>query len=80
MSEDGLSMFNKDGSSVEIIGAEHSPGMEMHNGTLGIGLSTAAGIAYGRKLNNEKGQLVYLCQMVNYKRDKFGRLFKSVFL
>ena len=27
----------------------------MHNGTLGIGLSTAAGIAYGRKLNNEKG-------------------------
>tara|TARA_B100001248_G_scaffold122392_1_gene91602 strand:+ start:277 stop:1197 length:921 start_codon:yes stop_codon:yes gene_type:complete len=55
MSEDGLSMFNKDGSSVEIIGAEHSPGMEMHNGTLGIGLSTAAGIAYGRKLNNEKG-------------------------
>ena len=24
MSEDGLSMFNKDGSSVEIIGAEHS--------------------------------------------------------
>mgnify|MGYP001192550010 FL=1 len=56
MSEEGLSMFNKDGSSVEIIGAEHSPGMEMHNGTLGIGLSTAAGIAYGRKLNNEKGQ------------------------
>ena len=56
MSEEGLSMFNKDGSSVEIIGAEHSPGMEMHNGTLGIGLSTAAGIAYGRKLNKEKGQ------------------------
>lgn len=56
MSAKGLSMFNKDGSSVEIIGAEHSPGMEMHNGTLGIGLSTAAGIAYGRKLNNEKGQ------------------------
>ena len=55
----GLSMFNKDGSSVEIIGAEHSPGMEMHNGTLGIGLSTAAGIAYGRKLNKEKGCLLY---------------------
>ena len=56
MSPEALSMFNKDGSSVEIIGAEHSPGMEMHNGTLGIGLSTAAGIAYGRKLKNEKGQ------------------------
>ena len=47
-------MFNKDGSSVEIIGAEHSPGMEMHNGTLGIGLSTAVGIAYGRKLKMKK--------------------------
>ena len=53
MSPEALSMFNKDGSSVEIIGAEHSPGMEMHNGTLGIGLSTAAGIAYGRKLKND---------------------------
>ena len=56
LSPEALSMFNKDGSSVEIIGAEHSPGMEMHNGTLGIGLSTAAGIAYGRKLKNEKGE------------------------
>ena len=55
MAPEGLSMFNQDGSSVEIIGAEHSPGMEMHNGTLGIGLSTAAGIAYGRKLNKDSG-------------------------
>jgi len=56
MDPEGLAMFNQDGSSVEIIGAEHSPGMEMHNGTLGIGLSTAAGIAYGRKLNKESGE------------------------
>ena len=48
MSPEALSMFNKDGSSVEIIGAEHSPGMEMHNGTLGIGIYSC-GIAYGRK-------------------------------
>ena len=47
MASEGLEMFNKDGSSVEMIGAEHSPGMEVHNGTLGIGLSTAAGLAYG---------------------------------
>jgi transketolase len=56
MAPEGLDMFNKDGSSVEMIGAEHSPGMEVHNGTLGIGLSTAAGLAYGRKLRGDTGQ------------------------
>jgi transketolase len=53
----GLEMFNRDGSSVEMIGAEHSPGMEVHNGTLGIGLSTAAGLAWGRKRRGEAGQV-----------------------
>ena len=56
MAPEGLDMFNKDGSSVEMIGAEHSPGMEVHNGTLGIGLSTAAGLAYGRKRRGEPGR------------------------
>ena len=56
MDAEGLEMFNKDGSSVEMIGAEHSPGMEVHNGTLGIGLSTGAGLAYGRKLCGDTGR------------------------
>ncbi|MEP0520258.1 MAG: thiamine pyrophosphate-dependent enzyme [Hyphomicrobiales bacterium] len=56
MAEEGLQMFNKDGSSVEMIGAEHSPGMEVHNGTLGIGFSTGAGLAYGRKLRGDPGR------------------------
>ncbi|WP_424987032.1 transketolase [Microbulbifer sp. S227A] len=56
MAPEGLEMFNQDGSSVEMIGAEHSPGMEVHNGTLGIGLSTGAGLAYGRKLRGEPGR------------------------
>ena len=56
MAPEGLEMFNKDGSSVEMIGAEHSPGMEVHNGTLGIGLSTAAGLAYGRRLKGDTGR------------------------
>lgn len=56
MAPEGLEMFNKDGSSVEMIGAEHSPGMEVHNGTLGIGFSTGAGLAYGRKLRGEPGR------------------------
>ena len=58
MAPEGLEMFNKDGSSVEMIGAEHSPGMEVHNGTLGIGLSTAAGLAWGRKRRGETGRTV----------------------
>lgn len=57
MAPEGLDMFNKDGSSVEMIGAEHSPGMEVHNGTLGIGLSTAAGLAWGRKRRGEPGRV-----------------------
>ncbi len=57
MAPEGLSMFNKDGSSVEMIGAEHSPGMEVHNGTLGIGLSTGAGLAFGRRRKGEAGRV-----------------------
>lgn len=57
MAPEGLEMFNKDGSSVEMIGAEHSPGMEVHNGTLGIGLSTGAGLAWGRKRRGETGRV-----------------------
>ena len=61
MAPEGLDMFNKDGSSVEQIGAEHSPGMEVHNGTLGIGLSTGAGLAWGRKKRGEPGRVwVYM--------------------
>ena len=56
MAPEGLEQFNRDGSSVEMIGAEHSPGMEVHNGTLGIGLSTAAGLAFGRRLRGETGR------------------------
>lgn len=56
MAPEGLAMFNRDGSSVEMIGAEHSPGMEVHNGTLGIGLSTGAGLAFGRQLRGEPGR------------------------
>ncbi len=58
MSEDGLLQFNKDGSSVEMIGAEHSPGMETMTGSLGQGISQAAGTAMARKGKGEKGRVV----------------------
>lgn len=58
MHEDGLDQFNKDGSIVEMIGAEHSPGMELMTGSLGQGISQAAGIAMARKLKGETGRVV----------------------
>jgi len=57
MAEEGLLQFNKDGSSVEMIGAEHSPGMETMTGSLGQGISQAAGIAMARRRNKEKGRI-----------------------
>jgi transketolase len=58
MAEDGLAQFNKDGSSVEMIGAEHSPGMESMTGSLGQGISQAAGVAMARKRKGETGRVV----------------------
>ena len=61
MTDDGLDHFNVDGSSVEMIGAEHSPGMEVTTGSLGQGISQAAGSALARKLKGDTGRnFVYL--------------------
>lgn len=56
MDPDALAQFNRDGSSLEMIGAEHSPGMEVMTGSLGQGLSQAVGIAFGRRLKQEPGR------------------------
>lgn len=61
MDEHALDHFNKDGGSVEMIGAEHSPGMEVTTGSLAQGLSMAAGVAFARKRKQEKGKVwVYM--------------------
>ncbi|MBN2197397.1 MAG: hypothetical protein JW751_31755 [Polyangiaceae bacterium] len=58
---DALLDFNRDGSTVEMIGAEHSPGHEVTAGSLGQALSQAGGIALGRRLKGERGRVwVYL--------------------
>jgi transketolase len=57
MAPDALTQFNRDGGSVEIIGAEHSPGMEIMTGSLGQGLSQAAGIALARKRRGDTGRV-----------------------
>jgi transketolase len=61
MDEHALDHFNVDGGSVEMIGAEHSPGMEVTTGSLAQGLSMASGIAWARKRKGEPGKVwVYM--------------------
>ncbi|MBI3763986.1 MAG: transketolase, partial [Chloroflexi bacterium] len=57
MAPEGLEQFNQDGSTVELIGAEHSPGMETTTGSLGQALSQAGGVALARKLRGETGRV-----------------------
>jgi transketolase len=56
----GLALFNQDGSTIEMIGAEHSPGVETTTGSLAQALSQAGGIALGRKLKGERGRVFVL--------------------
>jgi len=57
MHEEGFKDFNKDGGILEMIGAEHSPGMEVMTGSLGQGISQAAGIALARQLKGDSGKV-----------------------
>ena len=57
LDRDGLFQFNTDGSSVEMIGAEHSPGFELTTGSFGQALSQAGGIAKARKMKGEDGRV-----------------------
>lgn len=52
-----LEQFNQDGSTLEMIGAEHSPGMETTTGSLAQCLSQAGGVALARKLKGETGRV-----------------------
>ena len=53
----GLDDFNRDGSTVEMIGAEHSPGIETTTGSLAQALSQAAGIAVARRRRGDTGRV-----------------------
>lgn len=52
-----LRQFNVDGSTVELIGAEHSPGHEVTAGSLAQAISQAGGVALARKLRGERGRV-----------------------
>ena len=57
LGERALDDFNADGGTVEMIGAEHSPGVEVTAGSLAQAISQAGGIALARKLKGEAGRV-----------------------
>jgi transketolase len=57
LAPEALEAFNRDGSTVEMIGAEHSPGVETTTGSLAQAISQAGGIALGRRLKGEPGRV-----------------------
>lgn len=57
LSDKALDEFNTDGSTLEMIGAEHSPGFELTTGSFGQCISQAAGIAYARKKKGDTGRV-----------------------
>lgn len=57
LADDGLDQFNRDGTTVEMIGAEHSPGIETTTGSLAQALSQASGIAMARKRRGDTGNV-----------------------
>lgn len=60
LSPEALESYNQDGGTLEMIGAEHSPGFEVTSGSLAQGASQALGIALARRLNGDTGRVVVL--------------------
>jgi transketolase len=57
LAPEALNQFNQDGSTVEMIGAEHSPGCEVTSGSLAQAISQAAGIALARQRRGDTGKV-----------------------
>lgn len=57
LSSEALEEYGKDGSVLEMIGAEHSPGVEVTGGSLGQALSVAVGRALARKQRGNQGHI-----------------------
>ncbi|MCP4383982.1 MAG: transketolase [Hyphomicrobiales bacterium] len=57
LGRNGLNQFNADGSTVEMIGGEHSPGHETNGGSFGQTISQASGVAWARKAKGDTGKV-----------------------
>ena len=57
MHESALRQFNTDGSRMEMIGGERSPGIEVNGGSFGQTISQAAGVAWARRQKGDTGRV-----------------------
>lgn len=57
MEDSALEQFNTDGSRLEMIGGERSPGHEVNGGSFGQAISQAAGVAWARRKAAETGRV-----------------------
>ena len=57
MDPSALEQFNTDGSRVEMIGGERSPGHEVNGGSFGQAVSQAVGVAWARRKKGEPGRV-----------------------
>lgn len=78
LASDTLEEYNRDGGTVEMIGAEHSPGFETTTGSLSQGLSQAAGIALARALHRETGRVWVLMSDGEFQEGQTWEAIASV--
>ncbi len=57
MAPEALTQFNMDGSILEMIGEEHSPGFELTTGSFGQCISQAGGIAIAKKRKGDESRV-----------------------
>jgi transketolase len=78
LDESALTDFNVDGSTVEMIGAEHSPGFETTTGSLAQALSTAGGIALGRRMKGETGRVIVFMSDGEFQEGQTWEAFQAL--
>ncbi len=78
LDEAALESFNVDGSTVEMIGAEHSPGFETTTGSLAQALSTAGGIALARRMKKESGRVVVFMSDGEFQEGQTWEAFQAL--
>lgn len=57
LDDTALAQFNTDGSRMEMIGGERSPGLEVNGGSFGQAISQAAGVAWARRNQGDTGHV-----------------------
>lgn len=78
LAPEALAMFNQDGSTVEMIAAEHSPGVETTTGSLAQAISQAGGIALARRMRGDTGRVWVLMTDGEFQEGQVWEAFSTL--